>query len=113
MQVVGRGVASQIPTKRPWPLQPEGAQVATFASFEPYRCHEGGDNCNEHKPNPPPNQCTKFCSPKAMQTCAELGMHCNCGDKLYNTTGQGLPHGESCSATPGCTGKCAPSIVEA
>jgi len=70
-------------------------------------CHEDGDNCNEHLPPSPPNQCSKYCSSKAMQTCASLGMHCNCGDKLYNTTGKGMPHGETCSAQPGCLGECA------
>ena len=82
----------------------------TFTSMETTPntpCHEDGANCNRHEPIPPPTQCTKYCSAKAMQTCAMLGMHCNCGDKLFNTTGKGMPHGESCSSKPGCTGKCA------
>ena len=70
-------------------------------------CHEDGGNCDEHKPPPPPTNCNQYCSKKAIQTCTMLGMHCNCGDALFNTTGKGLPHGESCSRNPGCTGKCA------
>ena len=44
---------------------------------------------------------------QAIQTCAMFGMHCNCGDALYNVTGKGMAHGESCSKDPGCSGKCA------
>jgi len=69
-------------------------------------CFEGGANCNEHLPPPPPMNC-KYCSRKGIATCSEFGMHCNCGDALYNTTGKGMPKGESCSSKTGCTGKCA------
>ena len=41
-----------------------------------------------------------------------LGMHCNCGDALYNVTGKGMPHGETCSKNPGCLGKCAAAATE-
>jgi len=70
-----------------------------------YRCHEGGDNCNEHLPPPPPTNCA-YCSAKGVMTCTEFGMHCNCGDKYYNTTKKGMAHGESCSSSLGCTGVC-------
>eukprot|EP00041_Stephanoeca_diplocostata_P012586 m.210664 g.210664 ORF g.210664 m.210664 type:complete len:396 (+) comp19014_c0_seq1:159-1346(+) len=73
-----------------------------------YACHEGGDNCNEHLPPPPPTNCN-YCTKASIATCEEFGMHCNCGDALYNSTGKGLPHGETCSSSIGCTGKCAPS----
>eukprot|EP00037_Helgoeca_nana_P033386 m.417680 g.417680 ORF g.417680 m.417680 type:complete len:399 (+) comp30573_c0_seq1:30-1226(+) len=71
-----------------------------------YACHEDGGNCNLHLPPPPPTNC-RYCSKHGIMTCSELGMHCNCGDALYNTTGKGMPHGESCSSSKGCTGKCA------
>jgi len=70
-------------------------------------CHENGDNCDKHLPPPPPANCNKYCSKKGIQTCTMLGMHCNCGDALFNSTGKGLPHGESCSRAMGCAGKCA------
>ena len=72
-----------------------------------YPCHEDGGNFNEHLPPAPPVNCDKYCSPKGIQTCELVGMHCNCGDALYNKTGKGMPHGESCSKDMGCTGKCA------
>ena len=54
------------------------------------------------------SNCEKYCSKKGIQTCSMLGMHCNCGDALYNVTGKGMPHGESCGHSPGCSGQCAP-----
>ena len=78
---------------------------ANAAATIPRTC-PGGANCNEHLPPPPPMNC-KYCSRKGIATCSEFGMHCNCGDALYNTTGKGMPHGESCSSKTGCTGKCA------
>ena len=35
-----------------------------------------------------------------------LQRHCVCGDKQFNTTGKGMPHGTSCSGHPGCSGQC-------
>ena len=88
-----------------------------------FPCHEDGGNCNEHEPDPPPQHCYKYCSKKGIAMCTQLGtlivphevldetrcvgMHCNCGDALYNSTGKGMPHGESCGHKPGCTGQCA------
>lgn len=69
-------------------------------------CYEGGDNCNEHLPPPPPMNCEKYCTKKSIAMCAQFGMHCSCGDKLYNTTGKGMQHGTSCSGHPGCGGLC-------
>ena len=71
-----------------------------------YACPEDGGDCNEHLPPPPPLNC-KYCSRKGIAMCSQFGMHCNCGDALYNTTGKGMPHGESCSSKTGCTGQCA------
>ena len=48
----------------------------------------------------------KYCSRSGIATCTEFGMHCNCGDALYNKTGKGMKHGESCSSAIGCTGAC-------
>jgi len=69
-------------------------------------CHEDGGNCDQHLP-PTPRHCTRYCSKKAIQTCAAFGMFCNCGDALYNTTGKGMPHGEMCGHERGCSGDCA------
>ena len=69
-------------------------------------CHEGGDNCNQHLPPPPPLNCEKYCPKKSIALCSELGMHCNCGDKIFNATGKGMAHGTSCSAHAGCGGTC-------
>lgn len=69
-------------------------------------CHEDGGNCDQHEPPGPDRNCNAFCSKKAIATCGELGMQCNCGDAQYNTTGKGLPKGESCGHNFGCSGKC-------
>jgi hypothetical protein len=69
-------------------------------------CDEGGENCNEHLPPPPPLNCEAFCSKKSIAMCSQFGMHCVCGDKQYNTTHKGMPHGTSCSGHPGCSGQC-------
>jgi len=69
-------------------------------------CDEGGANCNEHLPPPPPMDCDAFCSKKSIEMCSQFGMHCVCGDKQFNTTGKGMPHGTSCSGHPGCSGQC-------
>ena len=76
-------------------------------------CYEDGSNCDEHLPPAPPNNCAQYCTKKAIATCSELGMHCNCGDALYNTTGKGMPHGFSCSKNLGCTGQCASAAAAA
>lgn len=88
-----------------WAVPKAWTEMATGGNFA---CDEDGGNCNEHLPPAPPTNCNRYCSKKGIATCGMLGMHCNCGDALFNTTGKGLPHGESCSKTPGCSGKCAP-----
>ena len=96
--------ALQIESSCAWAVPKAWTSMETGGN---YACHEDGGNCNEHKPPAPPVNCNKYCSKKGLATCMELGMHCNCGDALFNTTGKGMPHGESCSKDQGCTGKCA------
>ena len=43
---------------------------------------------------------------QSIAMCSQFGMHCVCGDKQYNSTGKGMPHGTSCSGHPGCSGQC-------
>ena len=37
-------------------------------------CDEGGANCNEHLPPPPPMDCDAFCSKKSIEMCSQFGM---------------------------------------
>ena len=69
-------------------------------------CDEGGENCDEHLPDPPPLNCEAFCTKQSIAMCSQFGMHCVCGDKQYNTTHKGMSHGTSCSGHPGCSGQC-------
>eukprot|EP00656_Telonema_subtile_P049235 TRINITY_DN6073_c0_g1_i3.p1 TRINITY_DN6073_c0_g1~~TRINITY_DN6073_c0_g1_i3.p1 ORF type:complete len:410 (+),score=69.30 TRINITY_DN6073_c0_g1_i3:129-1358(+) len=87
------------------------AVPGSFTSMETspnYACHEDGGNCDAHSHAAPLSHCYKHCSRVGVATCSRLGMHCNCGDALFNATGQGMPQGESCGYEPGCAGKCAP-----
>jgi len=51
-------------------------------------CEEGGENCDEHLPPPPPTFCTKYCTPANQAVCAQLGMHCTCGGKVSGKKGE-------------------------
>jgi cathepsin X len=89
-----------------WAVPKSWTSMDTDPNFP---CYEGGENCNEHKPPPPPTQCTDYCTPHEISLCMSLGMTCNCGSKQYNTTGKGMPKGASCGHSPGCLGKCSAS----
>ena len=97
--------ALQLEENCAWAVPDKWTSMATGGNTP---CHEDGGNCDQHLPPGPDRNCNKYCSKKGLALCAQLGMFCNCGDALYNTTGKGMPSGESCGHTMGCTGKCAP-----
>jgi hypothetical protein len=52
-----------------------------------FPCDEGGANCNQHLPPPPPLNCEKYCTKSSIAMCSQLGMHCVCESRAHALCG--------------------------